>query len=306
MRSAAWWAEDLTAPATRSVGIGLDICLIACPYHAGDDRLGSSKGPARLLEAGAAELIAARGAQVSVEHVQRDAAFRDTATAAASVNKQLAHVVGRTIEAGRLPVVLTGSCNSSLGVLGGFDHSACGAVWIDAHADFNTPETTVSGFFPGMSLAIVTGHCYADYWAEIGDNTPLAEPAVALLGVRDLSPEAERSRLEQSEIEVVPWRDGKPQRDVLAVLNTLAQRTRDVYLHLDFDAFAPEVAAGVTDDPVPGGLSLDDAETIIRATAERFRVRAATLATYNPDRDVDDRTLQLGLRIIELLAAHAT
>jgi arginase len=257
-----------------------------------------------LLEAGATELIAARGAGVTVEHVDRGGAFRDTATAAARVNKQLADVVSRTIAAGRLPVVLARSCNSSLGVLGGFDHSRCGAVWIDAHADFNTPETTASGFFPGMSLAIVTGHCYAHYWAQIGDNTPLAEEAIALFGVRDLSPEAERDRLEASKIEVVAWREGEPQRDVLAVLDALAQRVNDVYLHIDFDGFAPDVAPGITDEPVPGGLSLEDSEAIIRATTERFRLRAATLATYDPDLDVDDKTLRLGLRIIELIAAR--
>jgi arginase len=281
----------------------LVVCLIVCPYHAGDERLGSSKGPARLLEAGAAELFAARGIGVAVEEVDRGAVFRDTATAAAHVHKQLAGVVRRAIDVGRLPVVLTGSCNSSLGVLGGFDHSGCGAVWIDAHADFNTPDSTASGFFPGMSLAVLTGHCYAHYWAQIGDNTPLAEHAIALFGVRDLSPEAERRRLEESAIEVVEWRDGEPQRDVLPVLDELAKRVNDVYLHVDFDGFAPEVAPGITDEPVPGGLSAADAETIIRASAHRFRLRAATLATYNPDRDVDDKTLRLGLRIIESIAA---
>jgi arginase len=282
----------------------LSICLIQCPYHAGDERLGSSKGPARLLEAGAADLAAAHG-DVGIELIDRGGAFRDTATSSARVNERLAAVVRRTIDAGQLPVVLTGSCNSSLGVLAGFDHSRCGAVWIDAHADFNTPDTTASGFFPGMSLAIVTGHCYAHYWAQIGDNIPLAEEAIALFGVRDLSPEAERERLEASAIEVVAWRDGEPQRDVLPVLDELAQRTDDVYLHVDFDGFAPEVAPGVTDEPVPGGLSLEDGEAIIRATTERFRVRAATLATYNPELDIDDTTLQLGLRIIELLAGCA-
>ena len=51
----------------------------------------------------------------------------------------------------QLAVVLAGSCNASLGVLAGFDHSRCGAVWLDAHADFNSPDSTASGFFPGMS-----------------------------------------------------------------------------------------------------------------------------------------------------------
>ena len=120
-----------------------------------------------------------------------------------------------------------------------------------------------------------------------------------------MSPEAEADRLARSAVEVVEWRDGKPRREVVRVLDTLAARVREVYLHVDFDAFAPAVAPGVADDPVPGGLAYEDAEAIVRATAARFRIRAATLATYTPARDCDDETLRLGLRLIELIAECA-
>jgi arginase family enzyme len=103
----------------------------------------------------------------------------------------------------------------------------------------------------------------------------------------------------------VPWREGKPQPEVLTALGELEGRVDDVYLHIDFDSFAPEVAPGVVDQPVPGGLSLADAEQIVRGTAERFRIRAATLATYTPERDASDKTLLVGLRLIELLADYA-
>jgi arginase len=88
---------------------------------------------------------------------------------------------------------------------------------------------------------------------------------------------------------------------MLAALDKLATRVSTVYLHIDFDGFAPQVAPGIADEPVPGGLSREDAEAIVRATAERFRIKAATLATYSPARDRDDRTLRLGLRLLELL-----
>jgi arginase len=284
----------------------MDVCLIEVPYHAGDERVGSSSGPRPMLEAGAEQRFAARGIGVRVERVDRGGPFRDTPVSAGLVNKQLADVVRRTIADGRLPVVLSGSCNSSMGVLAGFDHARCGAVWIDAHADFNTPETTASGFFAGMSMAVITGHCYANYWAQIGDNTPLAEGAVAMFGIRDLSPEGERERLDRSAIQVVEWRDGKPQVEVLAALDRIRQQVEEIYLHVDFDGFAPEVAPGIVDEPVLGGLSLEDAETIIRGAAERFRIRAATLATFTPELDVDKKTLRVGLRLIELLADYAS
>jgi arginase len=284
----------------------MNVCLVEVPFHAGDDGHPSSKGPQRLLEAGAAEVFAERGVAVTVDRAGRKRAFRDTASSSAEVNRQLAAVVRSAVTNAQLPVVLAGSCNACLGVLAGFGHERCGAVWLDAHADFNTPDSTASGFFAGMSAAIISGHCYRAYWAQIGDNTPLAEDTITMFGVRVLSPQAERERLERSAIRVVEWRDGEPVGDVLATLDDLARRVREIYLHVNFDAFAPELAPGIADEPVPGGLTLEQAETIIRATAERFRIRAVTLATFAPDRDRDERTLRLALSLIELLADYAS
>jgi arginase len=221
------------------------------------------------------------------------------------VNKEVARLVRAALAAGRLPMVIAGSCVTCHGVLAGFDHSRAGAIWLDAHADFNTPDTTASGFFPGMSLAVATGHCYANYWTQIGDSAPLREENVVIFGVRDLYPEGEVKRLDSSAIYAVPWRDGRPQGDVTAALDQLGQRVAEVYLHIDFDGFAPEVAPGIVDEPVPGGLSREDAEAIIPAAGERFRIRAVTLATYTPANDEYERTLQLALRVIELVAHSA-
>jgi arginase len=149
----------------------LDVCLIEVPSHCGDDRHPSSNGPGRLLEAGADELLTSRGIAVTVERADPGVPFRDTASSSAQVNRRLAALVRGALEARRLPLVLAGSCNACLGVLAGFEHARCGAVWLDAHADFNAPESTSSGFFAGMSVAIITGHCYRSYWGEIGDNT---------------------------------------------------------------------------------------------------------------------------------------
>jgi arginase len=279
----------------------MDVCLIQVPYHAGDDRHPSSAGPRRLLDAGAGDVLAWQGHAVTVELVDRGGPFRDSMSSSAAVNSQVAASVRAAIDAGRFPLILAGSCVTSHGVLAGFDHTDCGAVWLDAHGDFNTPETTASGFFPGMALAVVTGHCFRSYWAQIGDSTPLAEERVVMFGVRDLSPDAERERLERSPIHVVEWRGGRPQDDVLAAIDGLATQVQEVYLHVDLDGFDPEVTPGVADHPVPGGLTREDAETIIRATAERFRLRAATLATFAPAFDRDDRTLQLALGLIQLI-----
>ena len=271
------------------------------PYHAGDQRPASSAGPKRLIDAGAVGVLNRRGHSVIVRGIDRGGPFRDTASSAAAVNKALAEVVAHAHSAGRMPLIVTGSCDSCLGVLAGFDHRGCGAIWIDAHADFNTPESTASGFFPGMALAIATGHCYRAYWSQIGDNTPLAEEAIAMFGVCDLSPEVERERLESSAISVVRWRDGKPDSAIDAALDRVDQHARDVYLHIDFDGFAPNIAPGIVDEPVEGGLALADARLIVRGTCGRFRVRAITLATYTPPNDKADATLRLALELVDLI-----
>jgi arginase len=270
----------------------------------GDGSHPASAGPGRCAEAARA-LLAARGLPVSLAAVEPGAAGppADPIAASVGVNRQLARVVRETVAAGRLPLVLAGSCDASLGLLAGVEHSACGVVWLDAHGDFNTPESSVSGFFPGMSLAVVVGDCYREHWALVGDGGPIAAHSTVLVGVRDLSPAAERTRLEASSVRAVPWRDGRPQGDLRDVLDDLATVVNDVYLHVDLDALDPTVAPGIVDDPVPGGLSLEDAERVVRAVLERFRLRAAALTTYVPERDVEERTLAAQLRLIELLAA---
>ena len=277
--------------------MGLPITLVEVPFMAGDDRHPAAAGPGRVADA----WLRPPG-PINVVRVERDGPFRDTGSAALSVNRALTGAVREALAAGRRPIVLAGSCDSSLGVLGGFDHASTGVVWIDAHGDFNTPDTTSSGFFPGMSLAIAAGDCYADWWAGIGNNRPIDRRATVLLGTRELDP-AERIRLGESGISVVEWRAGGPVADPAVALAGLADRVGRVYLHLDLDGLDPSIAPGVVDEPVPGGLTLGDVGAILEDVLARFDLVAATIATYNPARDADDRTLRTVITIIERLTA---
>lgn len=268
----------------------------------GDERHGASTGPERFVQGGGEALLAARGVAVTVKRIERGEPFRDSASASLAINRELQPVVRQAIAAGELPVVLAGSCDVSIGIVAAFEHGRCGVVWIDAHGDFNTPESTVSGFFAGMSLAVITGHCYRNYWAQLGHSAPISEAATVLLGVRDLTPAEERQRLERSSIEVVSWRAGRPRGDVSAALDALTKRVQEVYLHVDLDALDPAFAPGIVDTPVAGGLSLHDLEEAVRAVAGRFRVIAVALTTYNPELDEDEKTLRAGLHVLDVLA----
>lgn len=135
----------------------MQVCVIQVPYAMGYEHHSGSKGAQRYVQAGVQRLLESRGMAVTMKLVERGTPFRDTASASSAVNKELAQVVQQAIAAQQLPLVLAGSCDVSLGILAGFDHTRCGVVWVDAHADFNTPDSTVSGFFAGMSLSIITG-----------------------------------------------------------------------------------------------------------------------------------------------------
>ena len=266
---------------------------IAVPYMVGDPQHGASRGTVRLA---AAAGLAAR--QVAVAVPEGSPSERSL-----TVNRALAPLVREVAAAGDVPLVLAGTCDSCLGVLAGLPRRrALGVVWIDAHGDFNTPETSASGFIPGMCLAAAVGHCAGAAWAALVDGGAIPEEHVLLYGTRDLDP-PERVRLERSAVSVVEWRNGRPQRDLRAPLEALAARVDAVYLHIDLDGLDPEVAPGTYERPAPGGLRLDEVDVILDTLRARVPLAGATIATYDVDRDVGDRTLRAALHIIERLGA---
>ena len=194
---------------------------------AGDAAHPASEGPDGLVRAGVERLLADRGLTVNRERVEilSGVSFPDVVAASTAVNRQLQAAVRRAVPAGRLPIVVAGSCDAAIGVVSGLPHRACGIVWVDAHADFSTPESSVSGFFRGMSLAIVTGHAGQEQWAALGSRPPVPETEVVLVGVRSLSPPEEARRPPRSAIQVIAWERGEPRGDVGSVLDLWGSRT---------------------------------------------------------------------------------
>ncbi|HKH17963.1 MAG TPA: arginase family protein [Solirubrobacteraceae bacterium] len=280
----------------------MPVCLIDVPFAIGDDRHDASNGGRRLIERGGRELFSRRGIASRDLRIERRTAFADTASACQAVNRELAAAVTTAVAAGELPIVIAGSCDAAAGVLAGLDRERCGVVWIDAHADFNTPDTTVSGFFAGMALAIVTGHCYAGWWGKTGNAEPVPEAHVALLGVRDLSPDAERERLARARMLRVAWVDGRPESDVRDTIAKLAARVDEVYLHIDLDALDPSIAPAIVDAPVPQGLSLSQLGEVLDAVTGMLGLRAVALTTYTPGRDSEGATHASALAILERIA----
>ena len=284
----------------------MDVSLIYVPFMAGDGAHPVAAAPGRYTRAGVESLLAGRGITATHRRVQAPSGVgASVGSASLAVNHGVRLAVRSAINMARLPIVLAGSCDAAIGVVAALGGGRCGIVWIDAHADFNTPQSSASGFFPGMSLAVVTGHCHRELWASLADRPPVPEQLVVLAGMRSLSPPAEARRLQNSAIHVIPWKRGRPQGDIVSALEQLAGQVDEVYLHIDNDAFEPHTAPGVVDEPVPGGLSLTQMEDIVHAVTARLPIGAATIATYTPARDQQDRTLLADLRIIDLLGQYA-
>jgi arginase len=272
--------------------------IIEVPSMAGDPSHPAAAGPAIITRA-----LRQAGYEFPTRRVTVQDSSGDVIADSVRVNVQLKEAVVAIGAAGQIPVVLAGSCDVAPAVLAGIDRACLGVIWIDAHADFNTPESSVSGFWPGMTLAVVVGDCGEDVWGVLGGR-PVAPERVLLVGVRSLSPEEEAQRLQRSGVHAGAWRDGLPREEVETALEALGGEIDDVYVHLDLDALDPSVGTGIVDPPEPGGLSSSQLAELVTGIRTRLNVAAATVATYTPAND-DGRTLQVATDAIRQLIDHS-
>lgn len=273
---------------------GVSYVIIEVPAMAADPTHEAAAGPAVLSAA-----LAEGGRRLAVRRVAVAPLDGDRLMASIEVARRVGELVRESTARGDVPLVFAGSCDVAPGVLAGVGDASVGVVWIDAHGDFNTPESSLSGFWPGMTLAVLVGDCGKDVWSMLNWR-PVAPQRVALLGVRSLSPAEEAWRLKESAVRVVRWQDGVPEGDVENVLDRLRTRVERVYVHLDLDALDPVIGSGVVDPPVAGGLSEPQLVELLGKVGERFAVLAATIATYTPSKD-DGSTLSAACAAIRTL-----
>ncbi len=201
---------------------------------------------------------------------------------------------------GRLPILLAGGCINSLASLSAFD-SDVGLFWFDAHGDFNTPETTPSGFIDGMALAAITGRCWQTLTASIPGFHPISEKNVVLIGARDLDPE-ELSALKNSEISRLSpesIRKGGPDSALGKVLTGLPELA---YLHIDLDVLDRESAC-VNEYSSTGGLTVSELLEIIRFIRHHRAIVGAAITAYDPSVDQHSKALGAAVAIVKELTA---
>ncbi len=154
---------------------------------------------------------------------------------------------GAVVAGGRFPLVLAGNCGSSLGTVSGVraatpnDSSDIGVIWLDAHADFNTPDTTTSGFLDGTVLAALTGRGWQRAHRVHSGLPPVSDAHVVLVGARDIDAGEERllasSRVMRVEAARMQADGARAALD--PALTELARHVSRVYLHIDLDVHDP-------------------------------------------------------------------
>jgi arginase len=281
----------------------VNIQIIQIPYDSGHRGIRTGRGPEHFLQNGIDQILRDDGHQVGSYRIESKASFTSEIGTAFELNRLLAEQVRSTISRKMFPVVLAGNCNSCLGTLAGIGQDRLGIVWFDAHGDFNTPETTLSGFLDGMGLAMATGRCWQSLLGTIPGFSTIPEANVLHIGARDLDPDEERL-LQQSEIEVVT--PAKEERNIHKAIDTAFNKLRDkvarVYLHVDLDVLDTGEALP-NRLAVPGGLSVEMVEEIIRTAKERFEVCAGAITSFDPNYDKDDKVLDAGIRIAKAFVA---
>jgi arginase len=184
--------------------------------------------------------------------------------------------------------------------LAGLDSGSTAIVWLDAHGDFNTPETTVSGFLDGMALATATGRCWQNLAASVPGFRPVSEKNVVLIGARDFDP-AERRLLDDSAVTLIESQSVR-KHGVSSVLGQALAglRAQRVYLHIDLDVLDPDEARA-NQFSVPGGLSLAEVLEVAGFIGERLTIAAAAITAYDPAYDKDGKALRAATALMKQL-----
>lgn len=210
-----------------------------------------------------------------------------------AIHRPLADFVAATAAAGERPVSLAGDCCAAIPVAAGLRRAGLDPllVWLDAHGDFNTPETSPSGFLGGMPLAMLVGRGDPALCSHLGLE-PLREEDVVLTDARDLDP-GEREALRASRVRHL--RDSRTLAEHLATLPP-----RPLHVHFDTDLVDPRDAPAMG-YPTPGGPSAAELGAVFRALADGGLVVAVSMTAWDLGSDVDGRTGAVCQRLLQTL-----
>jgi arginase len=220
--------------------------------------------------------------------------------------RRLRDRVRAIIDSGSLPLVLGGDHSIAMGTVSGVaahlleQKKKLGLLWIDAHADLNTPDTSPSGNVHGMPLAVILGRG-APMLLDLLEAQPMVSVQnTAILGLRAVDP-GEKERIKRLGVSVYSMQD-LDERGlspcVREALETVSKGTAGFHLSFDMDAVDPEVAPGVG-TPVQGGLTYREAHLTCELVAESERMLSMEVVEVNPMLDERNKTAQVAVGLIQ-------
>jgi arginase len=281
-----------------------DIRIISVPYDSGHPSLRMGAGPEHLLDNGLAEALRSEGRVLSVTTVRHEREPAAEVATAFELDGLVSGQVRRALAEDEFPLVLSGNCNTAaVGTLSGAGPGDLGVVWFDAHGEFNTPETTTTGFIDGMGLAIVVGHCWKTMARGVSGYFALPEENVVMAGVREVDP-AEQGRLDASGITVVGVDVIEKQglrRALATALDDLKTRVGRVYVHVDLDVLDAGKVGKANEFAVKGGPDAEELQAALGMVRERFEVAAVGIASFDPAFDADGRILRVAIASARVL-----
>lgn len=217
------------------------------------------------------------------------------------VSEDLANAVSSALKDGEFPLILGGDHSIALGSITGVArvHSDVGVIWVDAHADFNTHETTPSGNIHGMILGALAGVGHPKLTDVGGWSPKINMQTIVIVGARDIDPQ-EQELLRQQHIHVFTMTD-IDQRGMDKVMHeaieVASQAEHGIHLSLDMDSLDPREAPGVG-TPVRGGLTYREAHLAMEVVASSGRMVSMDAVEVNPMLDRENTTAHLAVELI--------
>lgn len=289
----------------------MQIDLIGVPLDFGQGRRGVDMGPSAIRYGDLQHTLQGLGHQVAdlgnVPVPVRESCPPGEATLKyldpiVQVQSRLADRVSESMAGGRFPLVLGGDHSLSAGsVMGALRQRRLGLIWLDAHGDFNTDQTSLSGNIHGMPLAALCGHGAEPLVTLGGREAPgpkLRPENVAVVGVRDLDAD-ERTLMRASGVHVYSMEaiDRLGIREVMRMaMEAACQGTDGLWLSLDLDVIDPTFAPGVG-TAVMGGLTYREAHLAVELIAETGRLQGMDLVEVNPILDRENTTGRLAVEL---------
>ncbi|MBV7336222.1 arginase [Chloroflexi bacterium TSY] len=285
--------------------------ILGIPMDLGQQRRGVDMGPSALRYAGLQSQIESLEIRV-VDHGNLTVPNPEESVAASGNNRLqvVAQVCDQIFNWGKqqpisedLALFLGGDHSISIGSVKAAivnDPEHTGLIWIDAHPDFNTPNTSPSGNLHGMPVAVVTGDGHPSL-VELGDSVRIPAANIVQIGIRSVDPD-ERVRIHQSKLCIYTMREIDTRGMATIATDALAHLDHCRYLHisLDLDSLDPSEAPGVG-TPVRGGLSYREAHLLCEILSGSGKVCSIDVVENNPILDEKNQTAELAVELIASL-----